>query len=96
MASVIVSAAAEIDYFEALLWYAARSASAAEKFERDFAEALESIAESPQQFARLDDRHRRFLMQRFPFQIVYRETDEQQLVVAVAHAKRKPHFWRRR
>ncbi len=39
---------------------------------------------------------RRFVMRRFPFSIVYYVVDEIVLIVAIAHAKRKPGYWRSR
>jgi toxin ParE1/3/4 len=39
---------------------------------------------------------RRYVMQRFPFLIFYAEFEEYIWIVAIAHAKRKPGYWRRR
>jgi toxin ParE1/3/4 len=39
---------------------------------------------------------RRFVMERFPFTIVYTELAEEILIIAVAHASREPGYWRRR
>ena len=39
---------------------------------------------------------RRFVMERFPFTIVYTELAEEILIVAVAHSSREPGYWRRR
>jgi toxin ParE1/3/4 len=39
---------------------------------------------------------RRYVMQRFPFLIFYTEFEEFIWVVAIAHGKRRPDYWRRR
>jgi len=39
---------------------------------------------------------RRFVMERFPFTIVYTELAEEILIIAVAHSSREPGYWRRR
>lgn len=96
MTEVIVTAAAEADYLEGLVWYAKRSLQAARGFEREFDRSLEAIAAAPVQFAKCDERHRRYLMRRYPYQVVYRDEGERIAVVAVAHAKRKPAYWRGR
>jgi plasmid stabilization system protein ParE len=57
MAEVVVTAAAEADYLEGLLWYAKRSQRAAEGFETAFEQALEQIASAPLRFAFCDQRH---------------------------------------
>jgi len=36
------------------------------------------------------------VLHRFPFSIVYLDDPEVLTIVAVAHAKRKPGYWRRR
>jgi hypothetical protein len=37
---------------------------------------------------------RRYLMQRFPFSVVYRQKRRTLQIVAVAHSKRKPGYWK--
>ncbi len=39
---------------------------------------------------------RRYVIQRFPFLIFYAELQEYIWVVAIAHGKRRPDYWRRR
>jgi hypothetical protein len=41
-------------------------------------------------------RFRRYVMKRYPFVIVYRELAKEIRVLAVAAAKRRPGYWRRR
>ncbi len=93
MVRVAISSAAERDYAEALSWYAGRSIQAAEHFEDEFQRTLDAIASDPQRFPHCDSRHRYCLMHRYPFQVIYRLRDDEVLVIAVAHAKRKPAYW---
>jgi len=96
MADLVITSAAEEDFAEALRWYTERSERAAEGFEAEFERALESIGADPLRFPYCDDRHRYFLMQRYPYQVIYREHQEQLFIIAVAHAKRKPGYWSKR
>jgi plasmid stabilization system protein ParE len=94
MDEVLIGAGAEEDYTASLLWYAERSTRAAEGFEAEFARALNAIAANPDRFPLCDDRHRFYLMKRYPFQVIYRKVGaERCLIVAVAHAKRRPGYW---
>lgn len=93
MANVLVTSAAERDFTEALCWYAERSQRAAEAFDAEFQRALEQIAADPVRFPLCDDVHRFYLMRRYPYQVIYREHDDQRIVVAVAHSKRRPGYW---
>jgi plasmid stabilization system protein ParE len=84
------------DFDESFDWYARRSQVTAERFLAAVSASLNRIAEDPEQFSRVDSRHRECLVRRFPFRVVYRVEADRILVVAVAHAKRRPGFWRRR
>jgi plasmid stabilization system protein ParE len=39
---------------------------------------------------------RRFVMDRFPFAIVYTELGDEILIIAISHASREPGYWRTR
>ncbi len=77
-------------------WYAQRSSSAAEAFIVEFDDALAQIGEAPETWPRYRRGTRRFILRRFPFSVVYRIEDDVVYVVAVAHAKQRPEYWRRR
>jgi plasmid stabilization system protein ParE len=80
-----------------LRWYAERSQRAAAGFETEFERAIDSIAADPERYPLCDDRHRFYLMRRYPFQVIYRKASEDRLlIVAVAHASRRPGYWAER
>ncbi|MEO1300213.1 MAG: type II toxin-antitoxin system RelE/ParE family toxin, partial [Cyanobacteria bacterium J06636_16] len=39
---------------------------------------------------------RRYILQRFPFVIFYAELEQSIWIVAIAHGKRRPDYWRKR
>jgi toxin ParE1/3/4 len=43
-----------------------------------------------------DRRTRRVLVERFPYQVVYRLSADEIVIVAIAHTKRRPGYWRNR
>ena len=45
---------------------------------------------------RLDFRHRRFPLQRFPLALVFRVDGDRVVIVAVAHRRRRPGYWQER
>ena len=77
-------------------WYAERSPRAARNFLVAVDIAVASIADDPERFFRIDDRHQSCSVIKFPFQIVFRYNDDQITVIAIAHAKRRPGYWRGR
>ena len=74
-------------------WYEARSRLAAAGFIYELSRAVRRIAEAPHRYPIARRGTRRILLERFPFNIVYRATDTEIVVVAVAHQKRRPHYW---
>jgi plasmid stabilization system protein ParE len=77
-------------------WYGQRSPAAAEAFLAEVDDAIARIGEAPETWPRYRRDTRRFILRRFPFSVVYRIEDDGVYVVAVAHAKQRPEYWRRR
>jgi plasmid stabilization system protein ParE len=96
MANVSFLPAAEQDYQEALAWYQARSTQAAAGFEAAIEVALQRIGDSPEMSPLCDNRHRFYVLRRYPYSVIYRIESGDVLVVAVAHARRSPTYWQGR
>ena len=96
MTNVIICSAAEVDFTESLKWDAERSIEAANDFDAEFDRAISQIAADPEHFPMCDARHRYFLLRRFPFRIIYRITNSEIVLIAVAHGSRSPGYWANR
>ena len=94
--SVAFHPAAREELEAAFRWYRARSPRVAEQFLFEVDQAIERIRTSPEVAAKYQHGTRRFVCRRFPFVIVFRARDTKVLVVAVAHGRRRPDYWRRR
>ena len=81
---------------EARDYYLSKTAAAEEAFRSELERAVELIREHPETWPTYVHGTRRFVLRRFPYSIVYRTDGTTSLIVAVAHAKRKPGFWRSR
>ena len=58
--------------------------------------ALDQILENPEAFQKIGRRVRRKPLWRFPYNFVYAVYPERIRIVAFAHQKRRPFYWRRR
>ena len=76
--------------------YRQRSVDASAEYLVAVSEALEKISRTPRRWPKYLHGTRRFLLHRFPFFIVYIEEPEVVSVVAVAHSKRTPGYWKQR
>jgi plasmid stabilization system protein ParE len=85
------------DYREAREYYAARSTVAAARFIDAVDAAVRRIGRAPDAMPKLIGKYRRVRVNRFPHSLVYYIRDEHDVrIVAVAHARRRPGYWRRR
>jgi plasmid stabilization system protein ParE len=87
---------ARAEYIESYVWYHERGSHIAEAFEREVEHALEALQESPDRWSVYVGMWRRILLRRFPFGIVYGALDNQIVVVAIMHTRRKPGYWKNR
>ena len=77
-------------------FYGESSPETAERFLLEVDAALALIQEAPERWAMYRLGMRRFVMPSFPYSIVYRPAASTIDVHAVAHAKRRPLYWRNR
>jgi plasmid stabilization system protein ParE len=77
-------------------WYRERDPAIADAFVAELDRAMDRIIESPVTWPKYLADTRRYLLRRFPFSVVYRETPEVIQILAVAHARRKPGYWKGR
>ena len=73
-----------------------KSALAAGAFLAELDLAVERIAENPEMYPHYIRGTRRYLLQRFPFYLIYREVHGKVELIAVAHGRRRPGYWKKR
>jgi plasmid stabilization system protein ParE len=78
------------------LWYSERSAAAGDSFMAELDHAIAQIAERPETWPQYLHGTHRYLLRRYPFLVVYRFKAEDVQVIAVAHASRRPGYWKDR
>ena len=91
-----VHSQAQLEINEAFDWYIKRSPDAAEAFLTEIGKSLAQIASQPQLYPFYTKNTRRLVLAKFPYSVIFQEKDDVILIVAVAHAKRRPGYWRRR
>jgi plasmid stabilization system protein ParE len=67
-----------------------------DEFLAEVERACSSLSERQSLGPRLDVEHRRFSLRRFPFGLIYRLKASKVQIVAVAHRRRRPGYWRQR
>ncbi len=82
--------------FRAADYYDSQRTGLGDDFLAVVEQAIDDIAESPLRWQLVDDRHHRRVLRRFPFSIYYRRVGPMVVIVAIAHHKRQPDYWRHR
>lgn len=87
---------AEAELVAAAKFYEVRSPGLGFELIAEITQATHALAAYPRVGRRFSRRLRRVLVRRFPFSLLYRIESDEVLIVAVAHVRRRPGFWRRR
>lgn len=93
---LLKAAQAELD--GGFTYYEDQSGGLGYEFIDEIFSTLKRIKNNPTSWAPFSIQTRRCLVHRFPYGIIYqiRETDNEILVVAIAHLHRKPQYWKKR
>ena len=87
--------AASEELQEAHFWYKERSPLSAAAFASEIEVAILRIARAPLRYP-TSDGTRRFQLRRFPYTVVFEISKVGIVVLAIAHHKRHPGYWRER
>ena len=77
-------------------WYRERSETAEAAFLRELDHAVELVLEAPLRWPKYLANTQRYVFRTFPFSLVYFIENDILNIVAVAHSKRRPGYWRKR
>jgi plasmid stabilization system protein ParE len=89
-----VSASALQDLEEAAAWYEREKPGLGDDLANAFEAAAHRIRERPEIGSAFWIDERKLVMRRFPDSVIYRVEDETVFVLAFAHHRRKPGYWR--
>src|SRR6266545_2719158 len=85
---------AEEEFIEAAAYYERNVPGLGERFAHEVHQAIERLLKYPEIGSPIDPNLRRIVLTRFPYYLIYSFTSDMLRVVAVAHARRRPGYWR--
>jgi plasmid stabilization system protein ParE len=77
-------------------WYRERSPRAAKRFVDELNQVIDKILGAPHRWPRGTNGTRKLNLPCFPFTIIYYEAEGQIRIIAVAHGRRRPGYWKYR
>ena len=87
---------AAAEFKAASAYYEEEAPGLGDAFITELERVAELIKQHPFIGSQIDEIFRRVVLVRFPFFVIYCGEDEKLLIVAVAHQRRKPGYWRAR
>ncbi len=87
---------AEEEMTESAVFYERESKGLGSDFLDEVDRVVAQIRDYPQIGQAYTPNFRRYVLARFPFSILYAVEENELLIIAVAHHKRKPGFWKNR
>ncbi len=81
---------------DAARWYRERSPLAATRFVAELNDVFAKILDAPYRWPRAARNTREVKLPCFPFLVIHRETNGAVLVLAIAHGRRRPNYWKDR
>ncbi len=81
---------------EAAQYYESRRPGLGSDFLAEVERALDQILTNPEASRKIGGRVRRKSLWRFPYNLIYAVSPERIRIVAFAHQKRRPFYWRKR
>lgn len=96
MTGITILHEAEVELWKAVAYYEEKSAGLGFDFETEIERSLETITEHPERWPLRSDGTRRYIAHCFPYLVVYAYEHDHIWVLAIAHCKRRPMYWRSR
>jgi len=93
---LVIEEEAELELVNSVAFYEERKSGLGLDFEAAARQALTTIAAAPERWPTGRHGTRRCVMAPFPFIIHYLDTPDKLWIIAFAHAKRKPNYWKKR
>ena len=87
---------AELELEEAIAYFNGQVEGLGDRFEREVEATVALIMEHPQIGSPITKRVRKFRVRKFKHKVIYIVDGDEIIIIAVAHHKRRPRFWRHR
>lgn len=92
--TILEPALQELD--KAIEWYLPISELLVQGLLKDYYMALKEMEEHPLHFPLISKKFRKCNLQRFPYKVIYTIKEKEIIVIAFAHHKRRPGYWKNR
>ena len=89
-------AEADVEFRESVRYYEDKAPGLGLAFIAEVHRVVTVVASQPSIGSPVDDELRKFVLRRFPYNVIYTDEGDEVVITAVAHHKRRPFYWGRR
>lgn len=93
MSKIVFDPEAKKEFLESVIYYEENRPGLGRQFKQTVESATSSIADHPLRYRTIRSPFKRYLLQKFPFSIIYTIEPDHIYIVAIAHNRRKPEYW---
>lgn len=94
--AITLTPEAQEDSYQAYAWYESRRIGLGREFITAVDACLQSISRNPQLYQTIYKNFHRAVVRRFPFSIIYEETDSTVIIYAIFDSRQDPESWQER
>jgi toxin ParE1/3/4 len=87
---------AVLEFAEAVQFYKQRGRTLSQRFAGEIRNTIAKIVATPERWRIVEEDVRRCLVRVFPYSVLYTIEVDYILILAIAHGKRRPGYWRHR
>lgn len=87
---------AELEFFEAIAYYDRNREDLGLEFAREIFSTINRIVRFPTAYPAISNQHRRCLVKRFPYGIIYEIIGDEIFILVVMHLSRDNEYWKTR
>ena len=86
-------AAARAELKDAVVWYDNQAPGTGTRFLKAVLDAMRAIEQGPHAWPFVAKSTQKYVLQRFPYSIVFEIDGDNLLIIAIAHHRRRPGYW---
>ena len=75
------------------IWYENQLQGMGNQFLIELEDGYTAVVNFPETWATFQYGFKRYILNRFPFSIIYKSTDQEIFIIAIMHNSRKPFYW---
>ena len=87
---------AAVEFEESVRFYQTRGRTLGDRFAAQVRKSIQTILKTPERWRIIEDEVRRCRVAIFPYAVLYSIEREFVLIIAIAHDKREPGYWKKR